>query len=354
MRATNAQLYSGGTVLSSILESQDQWTKQLKISALVRSKSQANTVQNLGLLPVMFSSFDEVEALKEIAKDFDIIIHAGAGWHTPSAKALVTGQGARRAALNRPVHYIQISGTSNLSDRPHTNGYTDTHQFVDDEDIFSYEKYRESREAYYQRTTDITVIETGEALGVTTYVIMAPTIYGQGSGPFNRSSIQLPAMIADAIKSGIVSVVSEGKTIWNHVHVQDVASLHMTLLQHICTDSQIPSGRKGIYFCETGEHSHREFSEMLAKAAYELGVLPTAEVKEITLQEAGDKLALGSSLRAELSFAANARCKAVLGRTLGWTPLHIADWETSFHTEVGEFIKNPPRERELPKVMKRS
>ncbi|OQE40244.1 hypothetical protein PENCOP_c006G00260 [Penicillium coprophilum] len=349
---TGVSGYIGGTILSSLLQKQDQWTKQLKISALVRSKSQASTVQNLGVLPVMFSSFDETEALEEIAKEFDVIIHAGAGWHTSSAKALVTGQGARKAALNRPVHYIQISGTSNLSDRPHTDGYTDTHQFNDEEDIFSYEKYRESREVYYQRTTDITVVETGEALGVTTYVIMAPTVYGLGSGSFNRSSIQLPALIADAIKSGMVSVVSEGKTIWSHVHVQDLASLHLTLLQHICTNSHIPSGRKGIYFCETGEHSHRESSELLAKAAYELDVLPTAEVRKITLQEAGDKLALGSILRAELSFGANARCKAVLGRKLGWTPSHTADWETSFLTEVGAFIKNPSRERELPKFLK--
>ncbi|KAJ5732571.1 NAD dependent epimerase/dehydratase family protein [Penicillium malachiteum] len=304
---TGVSGYIGGTVLSSILKTQDQWTEQLKISALVRTKFQATTVQNLGVLPVMFSSFDETEVLEKIAGKFDIIIHAGAGWHTSSAKALITGQGARRAALNRPVHYIQISGTSNLSDRPHTDGYTGTHQFNDEEDIFSYEKYRESREAYCQRMTDITVIETGEALGATTYVVMAPTIYGEGSGPFNRYSIQLPAMIAEAIKSGV----------------------------HSCMDSQIPSGRKGIYFCETGKHSHRKLLERLVKAAYELGVLLTAEVKSITLQEVGDKLALGSILRAELSFGAN------------------ADWETTFHTEVKAFVKKPPRERDLPQFLKK-
>lgn len=233
-----------------------------------------------------------------------VIIHAGAGWHTPSAKALITGQSIRKIKTNSPVHYIQISGTSNLSDRPSTDGYTDTHRFSDAEDIYSFEKYRESREVYHQRTTDITVVETGEAVGVTTYIIMAPTIYGQGTGPFNRYSIQLPAIIADALQSGTVSVVGKGDTIWSHVHVRDVAGLHMTLLEKICTNVTIPSGRKGIYFCETGEHSHREFSERLARAARELGVLPTADVKEITLEQAGDRLALGSVSRAELAFAA--------------------------------------------------
>ncbi|KAB8265712.1 NAD dependent epimerase/dehydratase family protein [Aspergillus pseudonomiae] len=373
---TGVSGYIGGTILSSILEAQGQWTDQLEIAALVRSESQANTVQKLGVKPVTFSSFDETELLEKIAADFDIVIHAGAGWHTPSAKALITGQGNRHAKTNRPAHYIQISGTSNLSDRPHTEGYTDTHCFSDEEDIYSYEKYRESREAYHQRTTDITVIETGEAVGVTTYIVMAPTIFGQGTGPFNRYSIQLPAMIADAVSSGAVSVVAQGNTIWSHVHVKDVAGLHVTLLHQICTAVTIPSGRKGIYFCETGEHSHREFSERLAKAAHELGVLPTADIREITLEQAGDKLALGSVSRAELSFAAkfdlplplnvlvmtenadcfftsSARTKAVLGGKLGWTPLYGNEWESTFHTEVSTFIKNPPAAREIPKFLKK-
>jgi hypothetical protein len=49
----------------------------------------------------------------------------------------------------------------------------------------------------------------------------------------------------------------------------------------------------------------------------------------------------------------SARCKAVLGRKLGWTPLHGAEWETTFHTEVDAFIKNPHRKREVPKLVKK-
>ncbi|OJJ32259.1 hypothetical protein ASPWEDRAFT_186461 [Aspergillus wentii DTO 134E9] len=351
---TGVSGYIGGTILSSLREVQGPWTARLELAALVRSDSQADTVQKLGVKPVMFSSFDETELLEKIAADFDVIIHAGAGWHTRSAKALITGQSMRKTKTTGSVHYIQISGTSNLSDRPHTDGYTDTHCFSDEEDIYSFEKYREFREVYHQRTTDTTVIETGEAVGVTTYIIMAPTIYGQGTGPLNTYSIQLPAIIADAIQSGAVSLVGKGDTIWSHVHVQDVAGLFITLLQKICTNITIPSGRKGIYFCETGEHSHREFSERLARAAYEIGVLPTADVKEITLEQAGDKLALGSVSRAELAFAANARTKAVMGRKLGWTPLHGEEWESTFRTEVEAFIKSPPAPKEVPEFLRKT
>ncbi|OJJ32907.1 hypothetical protein ASPWEDRAFT_174337 [Aspergillus wentii DTO 134E9] len=350
---TGVSGYIGGTVLSAILESEDIWAKQLQISALVRNEAQATTVKNLGVTPLLFSSFDEREVLEKLGEEFDIIIHAGAGWHTPSAKALITGQGARRTRTNQPVHYIQMSGTSNLSDRPYSEGYIDPHVFSDEEDIFSFEKYRESREVYIQRTTDIAVVETSAALGVTTYIVMAPTIFGLGTGPFNRYSMQLPAMIADALKTGICSVVAEGKTVWSHVHIRDLAGLHLTLLRNICANVTIPSGRKGIYFCETGEHSYREFAESLAHTGHEMGVFPTREVKRITVQEAADKWLYGSASSAELAFASNCRTKAALARKLGWTPLYGGEWESTFRTELSEFIKNPPAGRETPKFLEK-
>ncbi|GLA35885.1 hypothetical protein AnigIFM63309_001266 [Aspergillus niger] len=261
----------------------------------------------------------------------EFIIHAGTGWHTPSTKALITGQGTRKTRTGHPAHYIQISGTLNLGDRPHTDGYTDTHLFTDEEDIYSFEKYRESRETHPPRTTDIAVIETGEAVGVATYIIMAPTIFGQGTGSFNRAS----------------------NTVWSHVHIEDLASLFIVVLKKICTGVTIPSGRKGIYFCETGEHSHREFSERLATAAYELSVLPSSDVKEITLEEAGEKLVFGCVSTAELGYSSNAQTKAILGRKLGWMPLHGDDWETTFHDEVSAFIKSPPGERDIPEFLRK-
>ncbi|RAH46256.1 uncharacterized protein BO95DRAFT_463310 [Aspergillus brunneoviolaceus CBS 621.78] len=83
-------------------KAQEQWSKQLEIAALVRSEAQASMVQRLGVKPVMFSSFDETDLLEKIAQGFDVVVHAGAGWHTPSAKALITGQGTRKTNTNRP------------------------------------------------------------------------------------------------------------------------------------------------------------------------------------------------------------------------------------------------------------
>lgn len=51
-------------------------------------------------------------------------------------------------------------------------------------------------------------------------IIMPPCIYGVGSGPFNRLSIQVPGLIRCALEKGKVAIPGKGEQIWNNVHVE--------------------------------------------------------------------------------------------------------------------------------------
>ncbi|KAL2785967.1 NAD dependent epimerase/dehydratase family protein [Aspergillus keveii] len=348
---TGVSGYIGGSILAAILDWKSKEDVQLNISALVRSESQASVIDGLGVQSILVKDFDELEKLEKLGEEFDIIIHAGAGWHTASAKAFIRGLSVRRAA-GKNAHYIQISGTSNLSDRPHSANFIETRTFSDEEDIYSYEKSRETDEVYYQRTTDINVVETGEALLVPTSIVMAPTIFGLGTGPLNKWSVQLPAIIANALERRQVKVLSEGQTVWTHVHIEDLTDLFVLLARKILGDENIPSGRKGIYFCETGEHTHLEIAQRLADAGADLGLFSSADVKSVRLQEAADAFAGGNMFRAELSFGANARSKAVLARKMGWKPSREGEWVGTFATELKKYVRNGPTPKALPRVMR--
>jgi nucleoside-diphosphate-sugar epimerase len=175
--------------------------------------------------------------------------------------------------------------------------------FSDKEDIFSYEKYRESMQEYAQRTTDIVVTEAGLQAGVRTYIIMPPTIIGIGSGFFNTLSIQVPLLIRQSIISGYVGFIGNGANFWNHVHISDLAGLYELIITKILNGDAVPFGPKGIYFAEAGEHSWRQLSEGIARAGVELGVLTSAETRSITLSEAADQWLDGNLQIAELGFA---------------------------------------------------
>lgn len=231
-----------------------------------------------------------------------VIIHAGAGWHPNAARAFIRGQENRRNKTGAKVHYLHLSGTTSLSDYPLTENWIENRTFSDDDEIYSYLKAREAKKPYKVRETDIAIVEEGEARGVQTHNVMAPTIYGIGSGAFNQYSVQIPMMAQTALKNGHVSVIGKGEGVWSHVHVEDLALLFTTLVGHILDGQSLPSGHEGIYFCETGTHTLLEMAERLAKAAKKLGFLETDVVESVTLQQGADLWSGGTTYHAELAY----------------------------------------------------
>ena len=59
------------------------------------------------------------------------------------------------------------------------------------------------------------------------YIVSPPLIFGTPSGPIfdaglaNRHSIQIPLLIKTSLARGQAAMVGEGKSIWNHAHVND-------------------------------------------------------------------------------------------------------------------------------------
>lgn len=179
------------------------------------------------------------------------------------------------------------------------------------------------------------VMERSEELGVPALILSSPTIYGVGTGFFNRVSIQAIGIMRAARRDGHVFVIGQGAGEWDHVHIDDLASLYEMIVGRLVKGEQLYSGKRGMYFTEAGHHSWREVSERVAKEGFKLGYLPSDEVREVTLEEAKEKM--GTDMPAELfelGFASRSRTKAGLARDLGWTPVKTRrDFEESFAEE---------------------
>lgn len=136
-----------------------------------------------------------------------------------------------------------------------------------------------------------------------TYLIMSPTIYGLGTCLFHKTSIQLPTIIRTAIKKGYVDVVGDGTGAWDTVHIQDLALLYELLLAKVLNGDDVPSGKQGIFFSETGDYTWMQLAEGLANELHNQGILKTTQVEHSSLQEAAQQWGNGSSQYAELGFA---------------------------------------------------
>ncbi|KAH8882150.1 NAD(P)-binding protein [Thozetella sp. PMI_491] len=340
---TGATGFIGGSILSHLLSSNKEATRSLEISVLTRNDNRAHHYASSNLQVYTIQDLDDSAAITAAASENDIVIHAASGYHTPSAKALIEGLGERkRQNPNAEVYYIHTSGTSNLADCPITGTFVESRIFSDkDQDIYNYMKEREAEEKYAQRTTDLVVVETGKVQNVPTTIIMSPTIYGLGSGKFNRLTIQYPRQMRGALQEGRAEFVGDGHGTWDFVHILDLALLYEIVLLDWVEDRRVvPVGEQGIMFSGTGRFTWKEVAEGIAKAGVELGRFESADTRSITLEEAAKKWVGGDERLCELGFASNARTTAEIGRQLGWTPTRTrADWERSFRDELGEILK---------------
>ncbi|KAL7813594.1 hypothetical protein V8C44DRAFT_327215 [Trichoderma aethiopicum] len=342
---TGATGYIGGSVLTRLLQSTHPDIKNLTYTVLVRKPEHAEYFKSQGMTPVLFDNLDQVDLLKKEAPQHDIVINSASAFRPLAARALIEGLAERKKATGGPVWYIHTSGTSSVGNRPVSKIYTEEDapfEFNDKtQDIYAYELKREEHEKYPQRTCDVTVVQAGEEFNVPTYILMHPTIYGTGSGPFNKRSIQIPFLARRAVKKGYAEYIGEGKGVWDHVHIDDTSKMYELLLEKLFANATVPSGRRGIYFGGKGRHTWKQASEGLAKAGFAAGVLKEAEPRSIGLAELAKDTPGGVEQYLELGFASRSVTNADLSReVLGWVPeVGEEEWEKGFAEEIEAAVK---------------
>ncbi|OTA58351.1 NAD dependent epimerase/dehydratase family protein [Hypoxylon sp. EC38] len=340
---TGATGYIGGTVLTYLLNSSSPALKATTISCLVRGADRATKLTaayGSRVNPILYKDLDDIDATVAAASQHDIVVSTTNGFHAASAQALIRGLAQRRAKTGRDVWMIHTSGTSNLGDRPISKKWVEPERREFDDakdDIYGYEKEREEKERpYAQRTTELGVVDTGLELGVKTLVIMSPTIFGFGTGLFNKLSIQLPTLVRAFLRNKRAVVLDDGKRMWDHVHVEDLAELYLLIVKRILEQGGegLPTGKKGIIFSSNGRHSWLEVSQGIADACYEEGQLADRQVQSVGIQEMA-KLSVWEEDIAELSVGSDSKTIPSVARSLGWKPTRGDEaWKREFRDVV--------------------
>ncbi|CZR54059.1 uncharacterized protein PAC_03942 [Phialocephala subalpina] len=186
---TGTSGYIGGAVLAQVLKSKHT---SIKLSALVRSSEHEDIIRKLSAEPVLFEGLHQLDLIKYLASEHDMVISCASTMDLPSCVALVEGLGTRRAKTGKEVNYVHTSGPSNFGDHVITSEAILGIR-LDKDDIFSFEK--DGQDDWLLRKVDVAITEAGLRLGVRTYIINPPLIYGLGDGSINKQSLQIPTLI---------------------------------------------------------------------------------------------------------------------------------------------------------------
>jgi nucleoside-diphosphate-sugar epimerase len=283
---TGASGFVGGTVARRLLAA------GYAVRGLLRDASKAEPLKALGIEAVI-GSLEDSSLLTREAQSSEGVIHAADSDHLSAIEALIEGL----RGSGKPL--LHTSGSSVIGDDALGNR---TSESIFDEDTpLIVEPVKQPR-----REIELRVLAAADE-GVRAVVICPSNIYGSGTG-LNPRSVQIPFLVDQARKDGVVHIVGRGVNRWSNVHIDDVAELYLLALQ------KAPAG--AFYFIENGEASFGEIGESIARR------LKLAPAQSWTVEEAAERW---GKVHAHYTFGSNSRVRAKRARReLGWTPLHTS------------------------------
>jgi nucleoside-diphosphate-sugar epimerase len=310
--------YIGGTGFAFIARAHPDY----EITLLVRNEERAKPVkEKYPNVKFVYGSLDDEAVVEKAAAEADIVLHtADSSDNVPGATAIAKGLQAGHSK-EKPGYWIHVSGTNILTWYDNEHGRAGEAPLPEQKysDIDGVDKVVNLPDYADHRNVD-KIVQAAISDAVRVAIVCPPTIYGEGSGPVNTRSIQVPDLIKGTLQKGFAPIVGAGETEWDNVHVSDLADLFVRLVDA----SQDPSkrdnpeifGPKAYYFAENGSHKWSDVARWVAEEASREGYLPEPLTKSVTQREA-DLMDGGSTT----SWGQNSKGVAQRAKKyLGWTP----------------------------------
>jgi nucleoside-diphosphate-sugar epimerase len=283
---TGAGGFIGGSVAMRLL------AQGHEVRGLVRNDQVARRLADSGIEPVM-GTLDDADLLIRQARSNDAVINTANADHLGSVQALLDGL----KGSGKPL--LHTSGSSVVGDDAR-GAFCSPHVY-DEQTPWMINPFKQARYEIDQR------VLAGAQSGVRTAVICPSLIYGIGTG-LNPHSVQIPFLASNARERGAVEIVGPGLNVWSNVHIEDVVSLYLLVLEK--------TSGGAFYFAENGEASYAELAQALSQR------LALGDIVHLDPDAAAKRWGVA---RAHFSFGSNSRVRARRAREeLGWVPQHAS------------------------------
>ena len=285
---TGAAGFIGGSIAAGLVRAGHQ------VTGLVRKPEQLAELAGIGVAGVV-GTLDDRDLLIAQAQAADAVINAASSDNRAAVEAFI------EALAGSGKVFLHTSGSSIVGDASGGEG-TDRIYFEDQLPAPTADK------AARVAIDDLVLASAGQ--GVRSAVLCNTLIYGHGALP--RDSVQLPRLLKQARKSGIVRHVGRGLNIWSNVHIDDMVDLYLLALD------KTEAG--AFYFVESGEASFRDMTTAIAHA------LKLGEPQDWPLEQAKEEW--GYEM-ASYGLGSNSRVRGERARRqLGWAPHRppVLDW----------------------------
>ncbi|THU99979.1 NAD-P-binding protein [Dendrothele bispora CBS 962.96] len=338
---TGASGYIGGTFLKHLINQVLPEHPTLKIFALVRSPSQAESAKVAGAVPVL-GGLNDLDGLKAAIVDnsVNIVVHFADPFHVAPSRAMIEALAEVKTKINQEVHFIHTSGAKLFSEHAGITDFSKPISDVGPPSLYEIQKNQQPKVSAMKIAVEHNtgVLEYGDSLGVRSYVVVPPMTYGPGEGFGNKISIQFVEIVKIGRALGQLYQVHQPSSTWPLCHLQDLVSFYLILTREILSSRDPPHGRKqGYYFCENGNFSWEQMCVAIAKRMSSRGALKDTAIKAPSEKDM-ERIAEVIGQPVEMVYISVAGSCSIRGdnaRLLGWKPKYDVE---HLMTHIGEEV----------------
>ncbi|KAF2649883.1 hypothetical protein K491DRAFT_609882 [Lophiostoma macrostomum CBS 122681] len=234
---------------------------------------QVNALLEQGVNVIQLNLLDETAVSQVILQhNIDIVIQTASSIDPSLSLPLISALALKKQNTGVETYFIHTSGLSAFYPR---TGWTEE-RMKDTDAIFEIEKGL--ADTFPIRNTDVTISEYAQKKRVTSYILVPSTVYGKGSGVWNRLSVVMPNYISGAISQGAVYKFAKNTKV-SGVHISDLTSLYALIIKRILHSDPPASGTKGYYFALAHDLIWWEVLDNLAASMKARGLVKDTRLK---------------------------------------------------------------------------
>ncbi|TGO20542.1 hypothetical protein BPAE_0287g00110 [Botrytis paeoniae] len=315
---TGSTGYIGGDAFYTLYNAHPDW----EFTALVRNSDRgAPVAAAFPKVHLVYGSLEDTSILEEEAAKADVVLHtADSSDNKMAAEAIATGL-AKGHTPSNPGYWLHLSGTGILCWKDmETQTFGEAPSQPPYDDLTGVSQLTNLPDSALHRDVDKVVLSASSP-SLKTAIVCPPAIYGNGRGPGNQRSIQVPNLVRVTLKKGHAAQLGKGLTEWDNVHVHDLSTLFLLLAERAVSNSQSSDdveiwNEKGYFLAENGHHVWAEVSQQVSEDAFAKGLIKTKEVTVMNLDEAKEFVGFEA-----FTWGLNSRGIAKRARKyLGWNP----------------------------------
>ncbi|KAG8992744.1 hypothetical protein FRB94_011370 [Tulasnella sp. JGI-2019a] len=291
--------YVGGSVLVDLTKKYPDFV----FSALVRNPKDNNSIEALGV-KIIQGSHTDLELIERSASESDIVFNIADSDDLPLTEAILKGT---VVSIVDPVNKLTVIPNSGTGVVTHKPGDPNDRLYDD----LKVEDIKSIGPNQMHRPVDLKIFEAGDEGSIDTYIITPSAIYGKGHGPVRNITMVFKLMIPPFLQNKQAFQLGSDTIVWDSVHIDDLVDLYHLVLKQALAPTPIKSAYERFYWGSSASFQWDTLTKEIAIRLHKKGLLPTAEVKEVPVEDYPNLAVLAMNSRTVSNRAL---------KTLGWKP----------------------------------